>query len=199
MATRPLRLPVADFHTKALPCLQVASLQGIRVHGGHRPAISFRKITSHRFTHPNAPEGLMYLAEDLETCLWECFGDAILDPGARIPLVKWNQSQTSEIGMNHSLLVCDLTDLSTRRQLGLDLSALNHADLAVPQAWGLAIQKHPASVAGFFFPSRFTGRRCLVLFDRPAIAMSLSSRHGESLPEIADAVEFINRNEIMLI
>lgn len=199
MATRPLRLPVADFHTKALPCLQVASLQGIRVHGEHRPAISFRKITSHRFTHLDAPEGLMYLAEDLETCLWECFGDAILDPGARIPLLKWSKSQTSGIGLNQSLPVCDLTDLGTRRQLGLDLSALNHPDLAVPQAWGLAIQKHPASVGGFFFPSRFTGRRCLVLFDRPAIAMALSSTPGKTLPEIADAVEFINRNEIKLI
>lgn len=141
----------------------------------------------------------MYLAEDLETCLWECFGDAILDPGARVPLLKWSQSQTSEIGLNQPLPVCDLTDLGTRRDLGLDLSALNHPDLAVPQAWGLALQTHPASVGGFYFPSRFTGRRCLVLFDRPDVANALSSKPGESLLEIADAVEFINRNQIKLI
>jgi hypothetical protein len=199
MATRPLRLPPADFHTKALPCIRVASIRGIRVHSEHRPAISFRKITSHRFTHPDAPEGLMYLAEDLETCLWECFGDAILDPGARIPHLKWSHSQTSEIGLKQPLAVCDLSDLATRRQLGLDLSALNHPDLSVPQAWGLAIQKHPASAGGFFFPSRFTGKRCLVLFDRPAVVMTLSSRRGKNLPEIVDAVEFIDRNRIKLI
>lgn len=199
MTSRPIRLPAADFGSKALPILTVASIHGIRVHGRHRPAISFRKITSHRFTHPDAPEGLLYLAEDLETCLWECFGDAILEPGARISLLKWSQSQTSEIGLTQPLLVCDLTDLGTRRQLGLDLSALNHPDLTVPQAWGLAIQKHPAPVGGFYFPSRFTGKRCLALFDRPAVAMALSSSPGKSLPEIVDAVEFINRNQIKLV
>lgn len=199
MATRPLRLPAADFHTKPLPCIHLASLQVIRVHGEHGPAISFRKITSHRFTHPDAPEGLLYLADDLETCLWECFGDAILDPGARIPLLKWSQSQTSEIQLNQPLPICDLTDLGTRRQLRVDLSALHHPDLVVPQAWGLALQKHPASVGGFFFPSRFTGRRCLVLFERPAVAMKLASKPGKRLTEIVDAVEFINRNQIKLV
>jgi hypothetical protein len=199
MTSRPIRLPAPDFGTKGLPTLNVASFHGIRVHGGHRSAISFRKITSHRFTHPDAPEGLMYLAEDLETCLWECFGDAILDPGARIPHLKWSQSQTSEIRLNQPLPVCDLTDLDTRRQLGLDLSALNHSDLVVPQAWGLAIQTHPASVGGFYFPSRFTGKRCLVLFDRPPVAAALSSSPGNTLPEIIDAADFINRNQIKLV
>lgn len=199
MATRPLRLPAPDFHNRPLPCIHLASLQFIRVHGEHRPAISFRKIISHRFTHPDAPEGLLYLADDLETCLWECFGDAILDPGARIPLLKWSQSQTSEIQLNQPLPICDLTDLGTRRQLRVDLSALHHPDLVVPQSWGLALQKHPASLGGFFFPSRFTGRRCLVLFERPAVATKLASKPGKRLTEIVDAVEFIDRNQIKLV
>jgi len=141
----------------------------------------------------------MYFAEDLETCLWECFGDPILDPGAEISHVKWFHSQASEIGLNRPLLVCDLTDMATRRHLGLDISALNHADLAVPQAWGLALQTHRDNIDGFFFPSRFTGKRCIVLFDRPSVVAKLTSKPEEYLPKIDGACEFISKNHINLV
>ncbi|MCX6877113.1 MAG: RES family NAD+ phosphorylase [Verrucomicrobia bacterium] len=182
-----------------LPVRNVVLIHGLRVHGDHRPAIGFRKITTHRFTHSDAPGGLMYLAEDLETCLWECFGDAILDPGAEISHAKWSHSRASEIGLKSPLLVCDLTDLATRKHLGLDLSALNHTDLMVPQAWGLAIQTHQDKADGFLFPSRFTGKRCLVLFDRPSVVAKLDSKLGKHLPEIDVACEFIAKNLINLV
>lgn len=47
--------------------------------------------------------------------------------------------------------------------------------------------------------SRFTGKRCLVLFDRPPVAAALSNSPGNTLPEIIDAADFINRNQLKLV
>jgi len=199
MATRPTRLPARDFASENLSVLELKKLNGLRVHGDQWPVIGFRNVPSHRFTHPDAPQGLLYLGGDLETCLWECFGDQILDPGAKIHRNKWFNSRASEINLKKPLSICDLTDLGTRRRLKVDLPALNNTDISIPQQWGLAIQTHPDEVDGFFFPSRFTGERCLVLFERPKVAAKLKSKKGDLLPDIAEASVFLAKNTIHLV
>jgi hypothetical protein len=199
MPPRPTRLPGKDFAAESLPVLKVKAFKGLRVHSDPWPAIGFRTVAAHRFSHPDAPAGLMYLGEDIETCLWECFGDHILDPGAKISRAKWVNSRASEITAKKTLSICDLTDLATRRHLKLDLPALNHTDISIPQQWGLAIQTHSAEVDGLYYPSRFTGRRCLVLFERPKIETKIGSKKGELLSDIDEASNFLAQNTIHLV
>jgi RES domain len=195
--SRPIRLPAADFDLKPLPVSAVGARDTFRVHSVRFPAVSFRLNPDHRFSHPKAPGGLLYLGEDIETCLWECFGDEILNHSA-IAKVDWGK-RLSKIAWAIPLKVCDLTLLSVRRTLGLDLSAMKHTELDVPQAWGLAIQNHPAKVDGLRYLSRFTGSPCIALFECPGLAARLRETRVSLLAELDTADDFLNANSIALV
>jgi len=197
--SRPVRLPAKDFHTKPLPIIVVNDFKALRLHRANRPAIQFRRVPSHRFSHPDSPISLLYLADDLETCLWETFGDAILNPGSVISRSVWMSRQVSEIQTKAKLRLCDLTDLKTRTSLKVDLSALKHTDLTIPQAWGLAIVNHPEKVDGFHYTSRFTGKRCTVLLDRKRISSALKTKPISPLTDLEESGKFLESNEIALV
>lgn len=197
--SRPIRLPARDFAKKPLPVKTVTEFKGLRLHGATRPAVQFRKVPSHRFSHPDASSGLLYLGDDLETCLWEAFGDVILNPGSAISLSVWMTRQVSQIHTTAKLRLCDLTDLKTRTSLKVDLSALKHTELNIPQAWGLAIMNHPDAVDGFHYASRFTGKRCTVLFGDTRISSLLKSKPVGALTDMDGSGIFLEENEIALV
>jgi hypothetical protein len=195
--SRPIRLPAADFDLKPLSVSTPGAREALRIHSVRFPAISFRTNPEHRFSHPAAPGGLLYLGEDLETCLWECFGDEILHRSA-IARVDWGK-RLSKIAWSAPLKICDLTTLSVRRTLGMDLSAMKHTELEVPQAWGLAIQNHPDGVHGLRYFSRFTGKPCIVLFEQPGLATRLQESPVSLLAELDTADDFLDANSIALV
>lgn len=195
--SRPIHLPAADFELTPLPVSEPATLEAFRIHGVRFPAVSFRLNPEHRFSHPDAPGGLLYMGEDLETCLWECFGDEILNHST-IAKVDWGK-RLSKISAITRLRICDLTILSVRRTLGLDLSAMKHTELDVPQAWGLAIQNHPDAVDGLRYFSRFTGNPCVALFERPGLASRLRETPVSLLAELDTADDFLDANRIALV
>ena len=197
--SRPIRLPAADFDLTPLPVSESEPLEAIRVHSVQFPAISFWLNPDHRFSHPAAPAGLLYMGEDLETCLWECFGDAILNKGSEITRALWQSRRVSRITFASPLNLCDLTILSVRRELGMDLSAMKHTELDVPQAWGLAIQNHPDAVDGLRYFSRFTGNPCIALFERPSLASRLRETPVSLLAELDTADDFLDANSIALV
>ena len=196
---RPIRLPARDFSERPLPVVELALLSALRVHSLKRPAINFRLNPAHRFSHPDAPAGLLYLGESCETCLWECFGDSILDPDSVIPAQQWINQRVSEVTFKKPLRLCDLTQTAVRSALKVDLSALKHTDLTVPQEWGLAIQNHPKEVDGLLYSSRFTGKRCLVLFERKKTVSLLKSKVRGKLMDLDEGERFLGDNQITLI
>lgn len=198
-SSRPIRLPGPDFDSRPLPATKVKGIDALRVHGAAYPAVQFRQVSSHRYSHSDTGEGLIYLGFDLTTCLWECFGDAILDPGSMIPRSRWLNQRVSRITSAKELRLCDLTDLKTRTALKVDLSALKHPELEIPQAWGLAILRHPEQVDGLCYPSRFTAGRCVVLFERAGAAAGLKSRALGDLPDLDEAGRFLDENKIALV
>jgi hypothetical protein len=142
---------------------------------------------------------LLYVGRDLETCLWECFGDSILDPGSVISSARWLNQRVSRIRASGAFRICDLTDAKTRTALKVDLSALKHTNLDVPQAWGYAIQMHPDTVDGLLYLSRFTGKSCMVLFERKGIATKLKSKTEGDLVDLEEASRFLSDNDIALV
>ncbi len=182
-----------------LPTTDLPSRQFQRLHGAKRRAADFRLNPSHRFSHPNAPGGLLYLGEDFDTCVWECFGDKILEDGAGIARSTWNLRMLSRIVIQAPLQICDLTDLNVRRELGLDMSALGHTNFDIPHAWGLAIQTHPQQPDGLRYSSRFTSRPCLALFERPGIAAKLVVEALGLLPDLDESGGFLDTHRIALV
>ena len=198
-AARPIRLPSPDFDQLPLPVSPVAGFDLLRVHGAHRQAVQFQLNPAHRFSHPDSPGGLLYLAGDLGTCLWECFGDAIYDGGSRIARATWENRRLSRIFSAEDFRFCDLTDLKVRGVLQIDLSASMHTDLAVPHAWALAIQNHSAGVDGLRYLSRFSGRPCLALFERPGTLAKLRGETVVDLPDSDEASGFLETHAIALV
>ena len=196
---RPVHRPRSDFATADLPVVILDGLERWRVHSRDFPAIRFRNVTSHRFSHPNAPEGLLYLGESVETCLWECFGDEWLETQSRLSASRWRNSLLSQVRSTASLRICDLTDDQVRLALGVELGSLMNPELSIPQAWGLAIQTHPSTVDGIRYLSRFNHQPSLVLFDRPGSSIHLSETLIGTLPDVPEADQFLLERKIALV
>lgn len=192
---RPLRLPSSNFSACALPSTHLESATWYRLHPAAYSPLFFSKNINHRFSHPKAPLGCLYVGQEVTTCLWERFGDRLFDERRTLPRSLWEAMVISEIAVP-ALDVCDFTRVATRSELSVDLSALMHTDLSVPQVWGKAIQEHPSSLLGIRYLSRFTERPCLVLFDRPGLV--LESKKLCSLSHCLAAARFLDHNQVAL-
>ena len=195
---RPVRLPLPSLAASALPVRTLENVEFRRLHESGRDPVYFSLNPGHRFSHPHGRWGLLYLAGTVNTCIWERFGDDILNPGSPVPRSVWIQRQLSTIRVS-KVQVCDLTDENVRAQVGVDLSALHHTDLSVPQAWGLAVQEHPNAFEGLLYPSRLDGQRCLALFDRPGLRDGLVVLSTVDLVASDEANAFLLEKQIALI
>ena len=196
--TRPLRLPPADLAQRTLPHARLPARGWYRVHPASQGAISFSLNPAHRFSHPNCPDKVLYVATDLETCLWERFGDTVFDQDHRVLKGLWMGTSVSIIEVP-SLSVCDLGRTGVRNALNVDMAALMSYDLSVPQAWGLAVQQHPDNFLGIKYNSRFTNRPCLALFDRNDLRSALDEKSISTLADSYDALCWLEKFEIQLV
>jgi hypothetical protein len=135
---------------------------------------------------------------DVETCLWEVFGDAVFDNERALPKTQWDYLVVSTIYLPH-LRLCDLSKTTTRSALAVDLASLMKDDLAVPQEWGLAIQMHPSQVQAVKFKSRFTGSACLAIFDRGGIRHRLRETSLGWLNQFDPALTWLAKNKVTLV
>lgn len=140
----------------------------------------------------------MYVAIDPATCLWERFGDRLFDNGHVIPRTLWEDSSISAIDVT-AMHLCDLSTVSTRSALTVDLTALMSDDIQVPQQWGLAIREHPEQVPAIKFKSRFTAAACLAIFERGNISAQLKETLIGPLSTYGPALDWLNKNKVALV
>jgi len=75
------------------------------------------------------------------------------------------------------LKVCAVSLEPTRDAMGVDKASLLATDLSIPQAWGLAVQQHPAAFDALKYSSRFIDQG--VTWIRDGIPpRSKRARHG---------------------
>lgn len=197
-AQRPTRLPPANIDHIDVPVTSYPARALWRIHDCDKRAVFFSLNYDHRFTHSSATCAVMYLGESLTTCIWERFGDQTLNPGSPISHSIWKSRSVSQV-IVPTLRLCDLTKESTRAAARVDLSALTLPELSVPQAWGLALQKHPAGFDGLRYVSRFDGRPCVALFARPNLMNHLTENLVEELAKLPEAAAFLANYQIALI
>ncbi len=183
---------------QSLPRARLPARAWYRVHPTAYDAICFSLNPAHRFSHPDCPCEFLYLGADPETCLWERFGDTVFDQDYRIIKKLWMGTSISTINLP-SLLICDLGRTDVRTALKVDMAALMNYDLSVPQAWGLAIQQHPANFQGVKFNSRFTARLCLALFYRDNLKSALKEKGLGPLANFDEALDWLEKFQIQLV
>jgi hypothetical protein len=196
-AVRKLRLPPENFAVRKFPKTRCSGRSWYRVHPTGVKAGHFSLNPTHRFSHEDSPYPLLYLASDIETCLFERFGDSAYDRERSISQWLLVTHSVSAV-LAPELYVCDLTQPKTLSSLMVDLTALMHNDLSTPQKWGLALQSHPAHVQGIKFASRFNGKPCLALFQRDNIEETLVEKLLGPLTALDAAVDWLDKHRIAL-
>lgn len=196
-AARPLRFPPADFAKLKIPKTRQPVRNWFRVHQSKYNAVYFSLEPTHRFSHPGCPFDFLYLGVDVETCLFERFGDTAYKSQKTIAGSLWNAHSLSLVRVEE-VLVCDVTNAKTLSALSVDLSALMHTDLQAPQAWGLALQQHPANFQGIKYRSRFNARACLALFKRDGIETRLPAKRMCAVSKNDTATDWLDKHKISL-
>ena len=196
--SRPIRRPLPDFTKSDLPVTAYPASKLWRLHEKGLGAIHFSLNPEHRFSHADCPCKILYLGEALTTCIWERFGDDILNEGSRVSIKLWTTRRISQVDVP-DLKLCDLTDETTASRAKVDLSALTSTDLSVPQDWGLSIQQHPTQFDGLRYFSRFDKKPCIALFEREGIAAKLSQITLGDLPASSEGDGFLTQHQIALI
>ena len=194
---RPLRLPPPKFDEVKIPKTRQPARNWFRVHQNQCQALFFSLNAGHRFSHAACPFKILYVGVDVDTCLFERFGDTIYNAKHSVAKSLWNYHSVSKLTIPE-LKVCDLTNASTLSSLSVDLTSLMHPDLSISQAWGLAIQSHPAEFDGVKYKSRFNGKSCLALFDRKNLGKRIPERCLGELTQEASAADWLAKHDISL-
>lgn len=194
---RPLRLPPVSFSGIKIPKTRQPARNWFRVHQSCHSAVYFSLAANHRFSHKDCPYSLLYLGVDIDTCLFERFGDLAYDHQKAIPQSLWSIHSTSLVRVPE-LHVCDLSSARTLSAAMVDLGALMRNEVATPQEWGLAIQNHPVSFQAIKFKSRFNGKACLALFQRDDVEKRLKETLLDSLPDNDTAADWLDKHKVGL-
>jgi hypothetical protein len=168
------------------------------VHKTGAPAVWFGTFPYHRFSHSRCPYPLLYLGATIQTCLWEVFGDDILVDKRTVSKAKWEERSISQITVPE-LEVCAVSLEPTRDAMGVDKASLLAADLAIPQAWGLAVQRHPAAFRAIKYISRFIDQPCLALFGRDGVQARIKATHLGALDDLDAAVDWLHERQVALV
>jgi hypothetical protein len=196
-SVRPIRLPPSNFDGLKVPRTLQKTRQWFRVHQAQYPAIFFSLNSAHRFSHEDCRYRFLYLAADVDTCLFERFGDRTYDQEMAIAQSLWETHCVSAVQVP-DVPVCDLTNAKTLSVLRVDLSALMHSNLSTPQNWGKAIQSHPSEFQGIKFKSRFNGKACLALFARDRMEEKLKETSLGTLSENDQSVDWLAKHKVTL-
>jgi hypothetical protein len=198
---RPERVqlrPGADFDRRPIPVTRQPQRIWFRVHKLGSPAIWFGKLPHHRFSHPKSPFPLCYAGATIQTCLWEYFGDDVFQGQRTIAVGKWQGCCLSHIVVPE-LKVCAANLERTRDAMNVDKASLLAADLTIPQAWGLAVQGHPAGFEAIKYSSRFLDQPCLALFDRGGLQAKLRVKTLGALTSLETAVDWLDERKAALV
>jgi hypothetical protein len=197
-STRALMRPGTDFGGKLIPVTRQPARLWFRVHRAGVPALDFQVLPFHRFSHASCPDPLLYVGPNIQTCLWEVFGDDVFLGNHTIAASKWSGRRVSQISVPE-LKVCALSLEQTREAAGVDKASLLAADLSIPQEWGLALQQHSAGFQAIKYTSRFVDQPCLALFDREGLQGKLKTRLLGDLEELEAAVDWLHARKVALI
>src|SRR5258708_6567245 len=190
--------PGADFDQRVIPVTRQPQRGWFRVHKSGSPAVWFGKFPHHRFSHPNCPFPLLYVGATIQTCLWEFFGDEVFQRRRAISGGKWRGCSLGPICLP-GLEACAAHLERTRDARSVDKASLLAADLSVPQAWGLAVQGHPAGFEAIKYSSRFLDQPCLALFDRGGLQAKLRVRTLGVLTGLDAAVDWLDERKAALV
>lgn len=197
-SSRPLLLPGAEFAKRAVPVTRQPARTWYKIHWESRSALEFTLNPGHRFSHAASPYPVLYIGPTIQTCLWEVFGDDVFQGKRTIAKSRWEGRSLSEVVVP-AIKVCAVSTEKTRSVMAVEKGSLLAADLDIPQAWGLAIQQHPAGFEAIKYTSRFVDQPCLALFGHPGLQPKLREKKLGALSDLDEAVNWLHEQDAALV
>ena len=124
---------------------------------GHQDPFFWSRLGRDRFDLPDGRYGLLYTAQDLETCVLEVFGDRWLKERI-LPVTALPSFEVLTITVRLQLQVADLIGAALNR-LGTDSNLFASNDYAVTQEWSRQLMIHPQARDGIRYHSRKNPRK----------------------------------------
>ncbi|AHF94141.1 hypothetical protein OPIT5_06355 [Opitutaceae bacterium TAV5] len=169
------RLPPADFSERDLgPVVEDWHGDFWRISHEDAPEADWSWSEEARFSRPDQPFGVLYIAERKETAFWERFGQELQDQPVKArsmpeKLLAERVWKRISIMDTNPLRVLDVRKASTLRAMAAD-DATFRAPYACTQAWAKAIMLHKDDLDGLVYTSRLnTPESCVALFDKPGV------------------------------
>ena len=188
------RLPPADFASRKLPLVQAGGVF-YRCGIASRPLLDWDARADSRFSAPDLPFPVLYLASRKLTGFWECFGDELNDrpqDEKRLSERTLGMRRWVRFNIKPPLRVLDLTDADVLC-----------AGYEVTQCWAKELMLHPASSDGLRYRSRLDNDQdCLAVFGRPQLRRALQ-RFGpvkeSALLRDTEFLSFLAERDIALL
>jgi RES domain-containing protein len=187
--TMALSEPRDRLEEQTLPLVRCPS-QLIRIGDAKYPnPIHWSKLGYNRFDSPEAPLGVLYTGEDLETAVIEVFGEAWLSTRT-IELAELGQFEVYTIQLQQRFRVVNLTGENLAK-LGTDANLCTLIDYETTRKWTISLMQHPQKPEGLRYHSRLNPKKInYALFgtakSKLAVAKKVSLRAQPSLYRILD-------------
>jgi hypothetical protein len=193
-----LEIPPADFGQRRLRLVR-APEQLVRIsRAGFRDPLFWSRLGRNRFDLPDGRYGLLYTAEDLETCVLEVFGDRWLKERvmAASALPKF---EVLIFSVRPELRVVDLTGSALNR-LGTDANLFASSDFAVTHEWSRQLMLHGQARDGIRYHSRKNPQKFnYAIYDTTRSKESLRVTERRLLGEIPALYSILDDYDVALI
>ena len=193
-----LKGPPGDPAQRPLRLIRVPEIL-IRIsRAGHQDPFFWSRIGRNRFDLPDGRYGLLYTAQDLETCVLEVFGDRWLKERI-LPVTALPSFEVLTITVRLELQVADLIGAALNR-LGTDSNLFASNDYAVTQEWSRQLMIHPQARDGIRYHSRKNPRKHnYAIYDTAQAKASLQVLDRRRLSAFPELYTILDNYEVALI
>jgi RES domain-containing protein len=193
-----LKSPSADLGKRRLRLVRVPEILVRISRAGYRDPFFWSRLGRNRFDLPDGRYGVLYTAQDLETCVLEVFGDRWLKERV-LTVAALSKFEVLTFAVRRAMQVADLTGPALNR-LGTDANVFASNDYAVTQEWSRQLMTHAQARDGIRYHSRKNPRKNnYAIYDTTLAKESIQVLERRRLGEFLELYTILDNYEVALI
>jgi hypothetical protein len=193
-----LEKPPSDLGQRRLRLVRVPEILLRISRAGYRDPIFWSRLGRNRFDLPDGRYGLLYTAQDLETCMLEVFGDRWVKERV-LAVTALPKFEVLNFAVRWELRVADLTGPALNR-LGPDANLFASNDYALTQEWSRQLMIHAQARDGIRYHSRKNPRKHnYAIYDTTVAKASLRVLERRPLGALPELYTILDKYEVALI
>jgi RES domain len=193
-----LEKPPSDLGQRRLRLVRVPEILLRISRAGYRYPFFWSRLGRNRFDLPDGRYGVLYTAQDLETCVLEVFGDRWLKVRV-LTVTSLPKFEVLTFAVWRELRVADLTGPVLNR-LGTDANLFASNDYALTQEWSRQLMIHAQARDGIRYHSRKNPRKHnYAIYDTTLAKAGLRLLERRPLGALPELYTILDKYEVALI